>query len=278
MEINGWCYYNHAAIPTVAPHEEPDVAPINDKRIWSISGGFPMFARWTTSFDCGYETNWWYLIREAPFEIESIPSKERKSIRQALRKSYAKKICFDDYIDDLYACYLSAYERYENADNLQTKEMFEKLAEKGYDCWGSFDIETDVLIGYMTVLVCDSYAEIKAAKFNPKYLKQQASDSLYVTVLEHYLNECKKKYICSGSRNINHKTGTQEYKIRRFGYRKAYCHLYMEYNPKVKKVVKLLYVFRKLLKYLDKITFIHQINAVLLMEEIVRENGLESRN
>ena len=39
MEINGWYYYNHAAIPTTAPHEIPDILPITDGSIWKIRGG-----------------------------------------------------------------------------------------------------------------------------------------------------------------------------------------------------------------------------------------------
>lgn len=39
MQIDGWKYYNHAAVPTSAPHEIPDVSPITDGSIWKIGGG-----------------------------------------------------------------------------------------------------------------------------------------------------------------------------------------------------------------------------------------------
>ena len=270
MNISGWRYYNYAAVPTTAPHEEPDLSPLEDKSIWKMNRT-PLLARWTTDFDCGYETNWWYLIRSAPFNMEDVSAKERKSIRQALKKSYVKRIDPAEHIDELYACYLSAFSQYETADNLKSRNQFINLTSPSVECWGGFDTETDKLIGYMTVAVYDVYAEIQTAKFDPAYFKSQASDSLYYTLLSHYLEERGKQYVCSGSRNINHKTGTQEYKIRRFGYRKAYCRLHIEYNPKVKPIIKVLYIFRKLLRKLDKITRIHQINAVLLMEELVRE-------
>lgn len=270
MDIKGWKYYNHAAIPVSAPHENPDMSPLEDKSIWKMQGT-PLLARWTTDFDCGYETNWWYLIRKAPFDITDVSAKEQKSIRQALKKSYAKKIKIADYIDELYACYLSAFSQYENADNLKPWDRFIERNDPAVECWAGFDAETDKLIGYMTVIVHDVYAEIQTAKFDPAFFKRQVSDALYYTVLSHYLGECEKLYMSSGSRNINHKTGTQEYKIRRFGYQKAYCHLHVEYNPKIKPVIKFLYIFRKLLAKLDKITRVHQINAVLLMEELVKE-------
>lgn len=39
MEIDGWKYYNHAAIPTTAPHEEPDLLPVKNGQVWKIGGG-----------------------------------------------------------------------------------------------------------------------------------------------------------------------------------------------------------------------------------------------
>ena len=91
MDIKGWKYYNHAVIPTTAPHENPNMAPVEDGSIWKIGGGRPLLARWTTEFDCGYETSWWYVIKEQPFEMELLDSKVRKHIRQSLKKVYVKK-------------------------------------------------------------------------------------------------------------------------------------------------------------------------------------------
>ena len=96
---------------------------------------------------------------------------------------------------------------------------------------------------------------------------------MYFHVLTHYLNECGKKYVCSGHRNINHKTNTQEYKIKRFGYRKAYCCLRIEYRPGVNVLIKVLFPFRKIFEKFDKITLVHQLNGVLKMEEIIRKSG-----
>ena len=38
MNIDGWRYYNHAAIPTCAPHEEPELTPIKNGSIWKMGG------------------------------------------------------------------------------------------------------------------------------------------------------------------------------------------------------------------------------------------------
>ena len=40
MEIKGWRNYQHAAIPITAPHEPVNTAPIEDKSIWKLGGGY----------------------------------------------------------------------------------------------------------------------------------------------------------------------------------------------------------------------------------------------
>ncbi len=36
MNIEGWQYYNHAAVPSCAPHEIPNLAPVSDGSIWKL--------------------------------------------------------------------------------------------------------------------------------------------------------------------------------------------------------------------------------------------------
>lgn len=38
--IEGWRYYNHAVIPTCAPHEQPNLKPLKDGSVWKIGGGY----------------------------------------------------------------------------------------------------------------------------------------------------------------------------------------------------------------------------------------------
>lgn len=39
MSLKDWKYYNHAVIPAVEPHEEPDLSCIKDRSIWKVGGG-----------------------------------------------------------------------------------------------------------------------------------------------------------------------------------------------------------------------------------------------
>lgn len=271
MKVDGWKYYNHAVIPTTAPHEKVDLTPINDGSIWKIDGR-PLFARWTSDFDCDAETNWWFIIREAPYCIDSLSSKSsRKNIRRALRRCNVIKINPNEYVEELYNCYASAYERYKNADNFKKKDAFifdcKEEYKKGIEYWGGFDNETGLLIGYMTVAVHPCHVDTLTAKFWPEYMTLGVSDAIYHTILDYYLNVLGKKYINGGSRNINHLTETQEYKERHFDYRKAYCRLHITYNPRIRMIIRILCLCKNLLRLLDHITFVHQINSVINMQE-----------
>ena len=39
MNIGDWKYYNHAVVPSVEPHETPDISCIKDRSIWKGEGG-----------------------------------------------------------------------------------------------------------------------------------------------------------------------------------------------------------------------------------------------
>lgn len=136
--------------------------------------------------------------------------------------------------------------------------------------WTVYSIEDDLLLGYMVIIVFDDYVNISTTKLRSSHLSLRPSDALYCTVLDHYLNDLGKKYVFSGSRNINHKTNSEEYKISTFGYRKVYCKLCIRYNPKISFFVKMLFPLRKILRLGDFNTKIHMINSILFMEEISR--------
>ena len=270
MQINGWEYYNHAAIPTTAPHENPNVLPIEDGSIWNIKGA--LLARWTTEFDCGYETNWWYVIKRAPFEVEMLDSKTKKHIRQSLKKVRVSLIDMASYSDALSSIHNNACSRYPSyTGSLKSPSDFSFNRDRNVECWGAFSLHTGQLIGYMICRRKNSYVETASAKYDPQYLNLRASDAIHFTILNYYLNQEGYSYISSGSRTINHVTNAQDYKISTFGFYKAYCKLHLKFNPKVEWFFRLLFPIRRILNAFDSIGLIHQINAVIKMDELVRE-------
>lgn len=274
---NGWMYYNHAIIPTTGPHEECNINYIKNTSIWKFDGKFILLARWTTDFDCKGETPWWYIVRDAPFVFDELSSKNKKHIKQALKKCNVKIIDPVKNIKDLFSVYKSAFSKYKLSDNeilfSEFKEKCVKDKNNGLIYWGGFSLTENKLIGYMIINLHDIYAECCVAKFHPDYLKYGISYALYYNILDFYLNNKKYKYLSSGARSINHITNTQEYKIKTFGYRKAYCKLHIKYNPIIGVIVSCLYPFRNIIKQIDFNRTVHQIVSLLHMEEIARQSN-----
>lgn len=108
MKIEGWEYYNHAVIPVCAPHEQPNLNPIKDRTIWKCDGK-PIFARWTTDFDCKEETSWWFCIKDTSFNIADIKAKRRYEINKGNRNFTVKEINPKEYKEELFEIDKAAY-------------------------------------------------------------------------------------------------------------------------------------------------------------------------
>ena len=266
-----WKYYNHAVLPKTAPHEIAELAPIHDGSIFRAEKK-ALLARWTSDFDCGTETAWWWVIKDAPYIYEELSPSAKKHIRQALGKCTVRKIDPLPEKDALWRVYRSAYMRYQCADNFLPKEaFFASLDEmKDLDFWAVYLAESSDMIGWMTCREHEDYAEMVTAKYDVEHLNKRPSDAVHHTVCAYYLGTLGKKYLCAGERNINHITHSQEYKINTFGFRKAYCKLHIRYRGWIKMAVWFLYPFRRIFERFSGNPMAHKIKTILKMEEIAR--------
>lgn len=274
MKIDGWRYYNHAAMPDVAPHEKVNMFPLQDGSIWKVGGGKALLARWISDFDCEYETKWWYIIKDTPFEIMDLKAKRRYEINKGLKNFQVREINPVEFKEDIYTIQVEAYKAYpiKYRPNVNKKILFSAIDEwKYYKFYGAFSKETNKLCGYAWLNKKDRYIYYAFHKVIPLFEKQGINAAIVASILENHRNELNSgDYICDGSRSISHETNFQAYLEKYFGFRKAYCKLHIKYRGVMKVVVGILYPLRKqLLKY-DDISIIHQINGIMKMEEIVR--------
>lgn len=276
MEIRGWKYYNYAAIPTTAPHEKVNIAAVNDGSIWKMQGK-PLLARWTSDFDCGYETNWWYVIKDEPFDITALKSKRRYEINKGKKNFKVELINAFNYKNELFDITVAAYsswpEKYR--PNIDKERFLSSLnLWSKYFIYGAFSVKDDKLCGYANVQEFDTYFEFISLRVKPDMESKGINAAIVAKILEDYTNNgLFHKYICDGARNIRHETNFQNYLEKYFGFRKAYCNLHVVYNPKIKWIIKILFPFRMVLQKFDRIGFIHQVNSVLYMEYLCR-NGV----
>lgn len=273
MNVDDWKYYNHAVIPSVEPHEVPDTSCIKDRSIWKIGReGTPVLARWTTDFDCDYETAWWYVVKDVPFDITSLKAKRRYEINKGKKNFEVRKIKPSEYVGDLLRVSIAAIsswpEKYR--PHIQ-KERFEKEVLK-WDkdiVYGGFAKETNELCGYAYLYEYPHHLEFSMLRVNPDNEVKGINAAMVAGILEDNNDRLNKEfYINDGARSIRHETAFQDYLEKYFGFRKAYCKLHIIYRFPVNIAVKFLYPFRK--KIRSNSRFGSLVCSVLKMEELKR--------
>lgn len=271
-----WMYYNHAIVSRTAPHEKANIAAILDKSVWKLSGfsyrKYPLFAKYTTNFDCETKTEWWFLIKDDELKIEELKANKRYEIRKGLKNCYARKINVENYYKELYYIYKNAMLNYSMPGKMIDEETFISYTKLGVNIeyWGVFSKENQRLLGYCHCNVYKDYVEFSTIKLDPDHLKLNTSFALIYEMTVYYINHHKKKYISDGERSIKHMTNFQEFLEKYFGFRKAYCQLNIVYRPLINIIIKILYPFRFIIKRLDINNYTHNVIGILEIERIRR--------
>lgn len=276
--IKNWKYYNHAVIPDTPPHELPDLTPLKDGSIWNIDGKFPLFARYTTDFDCPKETDWYYLIKDTLYEPNLLDRKKRYNINRG-RKNFEVKIIkpkeylneLADVIDNSFKCYPTQYKP--NFNKLDFIKKIKNGIWDNYIVFAAFD-KTSGKIGGITLIKIQSNQIVTIQQKATEWAeKNRVNYALVDGYLTHFNNLLKEGYyINGGGKNLVHLTNWHEIKINYFGFRKIFCKLNIVYRPIIKPIVFILYLFRRSINSLkNKSPLLYKINAVLEMESIARK-------
>lgn len=262
-----WKYYNKALLPDCAPHVAANVQELNNKQLWKDTGA--LFARWTSNFDCGHETNWWYCIKDTPFSLQDVNAKRRYEINKGLKNFEVKVVDPVDYLDEMYDLSCKVWEKYCFKVNI-TVESFKAWFKNTKDTtvFAAFSKATHQLCAYAYVKEFESFLDYRVHRASPEYEKDAVNAAVVYGVLMHYKNELASgMYLCDGERNILHETAFQNYLEKYFCFRKAYCDLNIKYRFGFVWIVKALYPFRSII---DKIPTLKKVSAVLRMHSFTK--------
>ncbi|MCL1850091.1 MAG: hypothetical protein FWF70_01595 [Bacteroidetes bacterium] len=275
-----WRYYNHALLPNCAPNEDAEIEQLKDKTIWkAFTPNRPLLACWTSHFDCGYETGWWYCILDKPFDITSISSNRRSKIKQTAGNFDVSIIDVKEYAEQMFDIHKSAYKTYNKTGTFNTdKNRFcEEVKQWENIVFGAFDKDSNRLAAYYRVKINATHIDLMTLKSDPDFEKRGVNLAIMYFVYNYFRKDIEQgKYLCGGSRNIYHQTNFQEFREKNFGFRKAYTHLHIQYAPFVAPLIKLLYPFRRIIHRLP-FTIANQINGVLLMEKIRKRQKFDTK-
>ena len=274
--INEWKYYNNALIPITPPHVNPSVPEKNFwKTLKSIGGGRSkkaLFARWTTDFDCGYETDWWYVIKDDVFDISKLKAKRRYEINKGKKNFEVREIKAEEYADEIYEITSIVYQQYPDSYRPVIHEAEFKKSLCGWNSfrvYGAFHKESGKLCGYSWLKVYDSYVDFCVLKALPNYERLGINAAIVEKIVMDFNFKLGKDfYICDGARSTLHETAFQNYLEKYFGFRKAYCNLHMKYRLSIAIIVQLIYPFRNQIKKEGKL--FSKIKTVLFFEKVAR--------
>jgi hypothetical protein len=235
-----WRRYKGILRPLSLPHLELNVERRDTRRLLRESRC--PFAMWSYEFDSG-QSEWWWVIAEKPYRLENLSGKARYNIRNGLKHCKAEVISAQHLADIGYECYRSAVRRHKQTEPLSETEFRARVP--GYDTTGAHEVwgvfTEGGLAGYATYLLIEDVVSQLEAFFDPAYFRVHSSHALLHTITDHYLNQRNCAYITTGMRSISHETQFEDFVIRTFGYRKAYCKLGLEYAPSVRVLAGLVH-------------------------------------
>ena len=250
----------------------PDEIPDKDIKLTKEEINFLLkesgtyFIRWESNFDCGYETEYWHIIKDESSPIESLSRYTRHNIKRGLKRCIIEKTDARIIADEGYESYSKAFERYDTFIRPETEDEFaanilEKENNPEWEFWGVWDHDHR-MIAFSINNVVENRCFYRTSKLHPDYLKLYPGDALFYVMNEYYLSERGVKYIDNGPRSLSHKTNIQEYFLTKFNFRKAYSQLHIAYNPKIKILINCTFPFRKILNK-SSVPLVEKLSVVL---------------
>ena len=221
-------------------------------------------------FDCGDETEWWYVIKDTPSTIEDLPKRVRKEVRRGLENLEIKTLDPIDDAEQIQKVYRQAMDGYLCPEG--EAELIISRADN--EQWiGAFIKGSAEMIAWKHARFNGECVEMLMSKAIPERRNLYPFAALNWWQINEYLNSGQYRYMSNGTKNILHETNYHYYLIEKFGFRKAFCLLHIDYPPKIKWLINLLYPCRFMLLKFNKVGKMRLLNAVLKMEEISRASA-----
>ena len=275
LDTDSWKKYQGALLWNNLPDGK---SPTQEEAKQALAQQKGMFARWTSDFDCGHPTEWWYCICDTYTPIHRLTAKQRYRVNKGLRQCEVVNARTDDRTDEhaIFELVKASFEDYPAAYRPKMQEddfrnhLQQLTDDENVDIWLVYS-EGNKLVGYCQCTKAQDIVWLTQVKVPTACLGMEVNAALVFTLCAHYLDELHFRYICDGERNIKHMTNYQDFLVRVLNFRYAYCRLHVEYGRMMKIAVSTLYPFRNMIKLLGQVhPFLYNIYCVLLQEQIRR--------
>ncbi|MFP4169297.1 MAG: hypothetical protein ACLFSY_10720 [Desulfonatronovibrionaceae bacterium] len=266
-----WFMHHGVLLPLTPPHAEIELNRSEQEELLKKTGA--RFIRWTNHFDKD-DSAFWYIIKDFFGGLEELSSNTRSKIRRGQKKFAAGPVTFNHLRTEGYQTYINAFQRFSTFEQPVNKIQFEKhvcmLEESGvYEIWGVWDKPSKRLAGFSENLILGPTCFYETIYFDPSYLKNYSSYTLFYEMNHHYLQAKGFRYVHDGSRSLSHDTNIHDFLIDKFKFRKAYCDLHIAYRFDVAMLARILFPLRRFL-YTRRGPIGKRLSVLLRHEEIRR--------
>lgn len=230
-----------------------------------------LFVRWETDFDNIEDSCWWHIIKDKPLMFDGLSKNTRYKVRRGAKSFKCETVPRDGIISLGYDVYKKAITRYETHEKEYSKskfiEMVASLPEET-EFWGVWNKSTNELVAFSENYVEDRTCCFISIWFDPLSLKEYSANVLFFEMISHYFDKRKIRYVSNGTRNLSHDTNIHDFLISKFGFRKAYAKLNVEYVFWLRILVGVLYPFHLWISKVPLKPF--QKVSILLSQEKIR--------
>lgn len=158
-----------------------------------------LFCRYESEWDVQEKTEWWYCIKDTPYDIETVKSSIRYEIKKGRKNFYGKVINPTKYSEAIFEIDKKKFAEYPQAYRPQLpdtakehmKNYLQKYkAQEGDVTWsGIFSRENDEMAGFMICIKKYECVSLDVMGMNPQSLSKASSAALVDFVIQYYEQE-----------------------------------------------------------------------------------------
>jgi hypothetical protein len=273
----GWIIYQGIGVPSNPVFH--NVPSISERKKVLIELNVPLI-RWIEQWDDSSTFPFYGVIQDHHTEICDLKRQVRYEVKRALRNYYFQELLSPDVINEGFKIYIASFKTYDTylrplsendfKNSFQNNLLTEKDIPKFFGIRESSS-NTLVCYAYGVHYSEGNYFDLKVVKFDPEHLKNNISELLFYEIGKLLLLTNKLSFIFDGFVSIAHKSNIQEYLVRKFNYRKAYCKLCVHYQPYAKLLVITIFPFRRYIRFIGRYISIFSRLSILLSQEELRK-------
>ncbi len=260
-----WQIYQGGLIPAMPLPKYVDMDAETGRRLLSESRAH--LIRWSSD-PSSQEMPWWWVVCDK-YDVGQFSSKMRNMIKRGYKKCEARCVTTEWLAEFGYECYRAAFSRYSHAtpaseDDFRANILKQVGYESVFENWGVF-VE-DRLAGYAQCIVEDEKGvATNVIKYDPDYMRDYTSYAMMDTLLNHYVAG-KGLPMSNGTRAVSHDSNVQDFLLK-FGFRRQYCRLNVQYRRSLGLAISMLHPFRK---FIPGWAAMHNVKALLFQERLRR--------